>query len=128
MIVGMGIDLVRIERIKDLLERHGERARGKLFTAGELADCDERIDPSECLAARFAAKEAAFKALGSGKVPGIQWTEIEVRRAGSGYPSLNLSGGARSHADRLGVERTWVSLSHEAGLACAIVILEGRDL
>ena len=128
MIVGMGIDLVRVERIKDLLERHGERARGKLFTPGELADCDERIDPSECLAARFAAKEAFLKALGSGKVPGIQWTEVEVRRAGSGCPSLNLTGGAREHADQLGVEQTWISLSHEAGLACAMVVLEGRDL
>ena len=128
MIVGMGIDLVRVERIKDLLERHGERARGKLFTADELADCDERIDPAECLAARFAAKEAALKALGSGKVPGIQWTDVEIRRADSGCPSLNLTGGARASADQLGVERTWVSLSHEAGLACAMVVLEGRGL
>jgi len=127
MIVGIGVDLVRIERVKDLLERHGERARSKLFTAGELADCDGRADPAECLAARFAAKEAAFKALSSGKVPGILWTDIEVRRAGSGFPSLKLSGGARAHADELGVERTWVSLSHEAGLACAMVVLEGTD-
>ena len=127
MIVGMGVDLVRVERIKDLLERHGQRARGKLFTAGELADCEERVDPSECLAARFAAKEAFFKALGSGKVPEIQWTDVEVRRAESGCPSLNLSGGARVQIDQLGVERTWVSLSHEAGLACAMVILEGTD-
>jgi holo-[acyl-carrier protein] synthase len=125
MVVGIGIDLVRVERMKDLLERHGERARGKLFTDGELADCDGRADPAECLAARFAAKEAAFKALSSGKVPGILWTDIEVRRAESGFPSLNLTGGARAHAGELGVERTWVSLSHEAGLACAMVVLEG---
>jgi len=128
MIVGLGIDLVRVERIKDLLERHGERARGRLFSDGELADCDERIDPSECLAARFAAKEAVLKALGRGKVPDIRWTDVEIRRAGSGSPSLTLTGGARAHADQLGVERTWVSLSHEAGLACAMVVLEGKGL
>ncbi|KPK56851.1 MAG: hypothetical protein AMS21_12320 [Gemmatimonas sp. SG8_38_2] len=127
MIVGMGVDLVRVERMKDLLERHGERARGKLFTAGELTDCDERIDPSECLAARFAAKEAIFKALGGGKVPDIKWTDVAIRRAGSGRPSLELTGGARARADQLGVERTWVSLSHEAGIACAMVILEGKE-
>lgn len=126
MVVGIGIDLVHIERMRALLARHGERARRRLFTARELAECDARSDPGECLAARYAAKEAALKALGTGKVPGVLWTDLEVTRTGSGCPTLVLMGGARRLAERLGVERARVTLSHEAGLACAMVVLEGN--
>jgi holo-[acyl-carrier protein] synthase len=127
MIIGIGVDVVEIERIRTLLERHGDRARHKLFTARELADCGVRADPAECLAARFAAKEAALKALGTGKEPGVRWTDLEVSRADSGCPGLSLAGGARERAERAGVGRAWLSLSHEAGLACAMVVLEGRS-
>jgi holo-[acyl-carrier protein] synthase len=125
LIVGVGIDLVEVDRVRTLMERHGDRARRRLFTERELADCSERADRAECLAARFAAKEAALKALGIGKVPGVQWTDIETARADSGLPVLALSGDAENHAKRRGVERSWLSLSHEAGLACAVVVLEG---
>ncbi|UCC47546.1 MAG: holo-ACP synthase [Gemmatimonadota bacterium] len=125
MIVGIGVDLVRVERLRSLVERHGERARRRLFTPAELADCDQRADPSECLAARFAAKEAALKALGTGKIPGTRWTDLEITRAESGSPALKLAGSARARAQRVGVDRVWVSLSHEAGFACALVVMEG---
>ena len=126
MIVGIGVDLVRVGRLRSLIERHGERARGRLFTSAELAECDRRLDPSECLAARFAAKEAALKALGTGKIPGTRWTDMQVTRAESGSPALELAGSARARAERLGVVRVWLSLSHEAGLACALVVMEGN--
>ncbi len=125
MIVGIGIDVVRIERIRAALDRHGERARRRLFTPGELAECDKRANADECLAARFAAKEAALKALGTGKGPGVRWLDLEVVRDGSGPPTLTYAGKVKECAESLGVERSWVSLSHEAGMACAVVILEG---
>ncbi len=124
MIVGIGIDLVEVERLRAALARHGERARRRLFTSREVRECEERTDPDQCLAARFAAKEAALKALGSGKQPAIRWTDLEVVRAESGAPRLELGGGARALAQRMGVARAWVSLSHEAGLAIALVVLE----
>lgn len=125
MIRGIGIDLVEIERVRALLARHGDRARRRLFTPGELADCEERADPAECLAARLAAKEAALKALGVGKGPGLLWTDLETRRSESGQPIIELSGRAREYAERLGVTRATLSLSHEAGIACAMIVFEG---
>ncbi len=118
------MDLVETQRVRQALARHGERARRRLFSPRELADCDGRADPGECLAARFAAKEAALKALGTGKLPTIAWTDLEVLRAGSERPQLELAGEARAQAERLGVTSVWVSMSHEAGLACAFVVLE----
>jgi holo-[acyl-carrier protein] synthase len=124
VIVGVGLDLVEIGRIRALVERHGERGRRRLFTAGELEDCDRRIDPAECLAARFAAKEAALKALGTGKQPELRWTDIEVVEGDVGKPALVLSGAVQKRAQGLGVIRVSVSLTHEAGVAGAIVLLE----
>ena len=126
MIVGIGIDLVETRRVRQALARHGERARRRLFSPRELADCDGRADPGECLAANFAAKEAALKALGTGKLSTIRWTDLEVLRTGSGSPELELAGEARAQAERLGASKAWVSMSHEAGLACAVVVLEGE--
>lgn len=128
MIVGIGVDLVAIERIRQLVERHGERARRRLFTARELRECDERVDAAECLAARFAAKEAMLKALGTGKTPDARWTDIEVVRNDDGRPELVLSGRVRAQADQLGAgSQPWVSLTHEAGLAGAVVVLEAVE-
>lgn len=126
MIVGVGVDLVAIERIGALVQRHGERARRRLFTGRELAECDARADPAECLAARFAAKEAALKALGTGKTPDVRWTEIEVVRDDDGRPVLLLSGRARGYADQLGAGQAMVSLSHEKGMAVALVVLQAE--
>lgn len=127
MIVGIGVDLVEIERMRSLVARHGNRARRRLFTSRELADCEARHDAAECLAASFAAKEAALKALGTGKRPDLSWTDIEVARDDSGRPELRLSGGVNLLAGQLGVAAAWLSLSHEAGLACATVVLEGPE-
>jgi holo-[acyl-carrier protein] synthase len=124
MIVGVGIDVVEVARLERMLARHGDRALLRLFTAVEVETCAERVDRADCLAARFAAKEAALKALGSGKKPGLRWVDFEVSRASSGKPSLEFRSGARELADELGVDGVWVSLSHEAGYACAVVVLE----
>ena len=124
MIVGIGVDMVRIERLRAAIERHGERARRRIFTPAELADCDARSDPGECLAARFAAKEAALKALGTGKTLDVRWTDVQTLRDGAGCPRLRFQGEARSLADRMGVAHVFVSISHEAGVACAMVVLE----
>lgn len=126
MIVGIGIDLVETQRVRQVLARYGERARRRLFSPRELADCDDRANAAECLAASFATKEAALKALGTGKLPSIRWTDLEVLRTGTGRPQLELGGEARAHAQRLGATKVWVSMSHEAGLACAVVVLEGE--
>lgn len=128
MIVGIGIDTVHVQRLRTALERHGARLRRRLFTVGELADCDSQRDPTECLAARFAAKEAALKALGTGKITGFRWTDVEIRRSASGQPSLALSGRARERGEEIGVRRLWVSLSHDGGKAVALVVLEGGDV
>lgn len=123
MIVGIGVDVVRIDRVGELLSRHGRRARERLFTARELEQCDARTDCEQCLAARLAAKEAALKALGTGKARGYRWTDLEITR-GEGCPQLRFSGAAQARAESLGAQRAWVSLTHEAGVACAIVVLE----
>lgn len=127
MIVGIGIDLVSIDRVRAILTRHGERARRRLFTSLELADCDVRADVYSCLAARVAAKEAALKALGTGVGPGDRWTDAAVIRSISGCPELAFSGKPAERAKDMGVARVWVSLSHEAGIACAMVVLEGEE-
>ena len=126
MILGVGIDHVDAGRIGDLVARFGERGKHRLFTERELARCVDRPDPAECLAARFAAKEAFVKALGTG-LRGMKWTDIEVRGSEGEPPQLHLHGGARAAFDRSvgdGGGRIHVSLTHEAGSATAVVILE----
>ncbi len=125
MIVGVGIDLVPVERIARILERYGERFEEKLFTDGERAYCRARARPAEHFAARFAAKEAVLKALG---VPdGLQWHELEVvSPPAGGAPSLRLGGEAARAAERRGVARVHLSLSHAGGQATAVVIAEGE--
>jgi holo-[acyl-carrier protein] synthase len=115
MIVGVGIDVVEVARIQRILARHGDRALSRLFTAAEVETCAERVD-------------RALKALGSGKTPGIRWVDFEVTRASSGKPSLEFRSGARDRGDELGVDGIWLSLSHEGGYACAVVVLESTGL
>lgn len=125
MILGIGVDLCAVARISSMVERHGERARRRLFTARERADCDCQASPPECLAARFAAKEAAFKALGTGLGPGMRWIDVEVITEESGRPRIEFSGITGGRMQELGVRRAHLSLTHEAGQACAMVVLEG---
>jgi holo-[acyl-carrier protein] synthase len=125
MIVGLGIDLVDIERVAQMLARHPERARRRLFTAREVEYAESRAGPAQHYAARLAAKEAAFKALaGTALARGIGWTDIEVASCGGSYPTLQLHGAAGVRARELGVRRALLSLTHSATAAAAVVVLE----
>jgi len=127
MIVGMGVDLVDMARIRRLLEAKGERAWARLFTDAESAYARARPDSALHLAARIAAKEACFKALSGNELArGIGWRDMEVTNAGDGRPLLSLHRRAGERAAELGVSRTWLTLSHSATTAIAVVILE-RD-
>lgn len=126
MIVGIGIDLVQIGRVAELLERRGERALRRLFTPGEVERCRGGRSPRESFAARFAAKEAFFKALGTGWGRGGDWTEVEVVSAPSGAPGLRLHGRAAARAAARGVSRLHLSLTHTGDLTGAYVVLEGE--
>lgn len=124
LVVGVGIDLVDIDRIRRLLERHPRFARER-FTADERAWCDQRRDPAERYAARFAAKEATLKALGVG-LGALRLVDLEVVRAPSGAPELVLHGTAADLAASQGVAAWKVSLTHSQGLAAAVVVAVGR--
>jgi len=124
MIVGTGIDLMEIERIQHSLDRYGSRFLDRIYTAGEQAYCLRKHNAAESLAARFAAKEAAAKALGTGISHGVSWLEIEVMREPGGRPSLRFHGRAAAQATRLGATRTALSITHSREFAMASVLLE----
>jgi holo-[acyl-carrier protein] synthase len=124
MIVGSGIDLVEITRIQHSVDRYGERFLNRLYTAGEQNYCRAKRMAGESLAARFAAKEAGAKALGTGISRGVSWLEIEVVREPGGRPGLVFHGRAREIAQRLGVRHAALSITHTAELAMASVVLE----
>ena len=124
MVLGLGTDLIEIARIQQSLDRFGERFLQKIFTEGEIAYCRRKKNCAESFAARFAAKEAGAKALGTGIQHGITWTEIEVRRAPGQRPTLHFSGRALDNANRLGVTRVSLALTHSQTLAFASVQLE----
>ncbi len=124
MILGLGIDICPIDRIKDILERHGDIFADKVFTEGERAHAGAgKKVTHERLAARWAAKEAVIKALGA--PDGLRWHDMEVVNAEDGAPRLELRGAARERADALGVKREIISISHAGGVSVAVVILEG---
>lgn len=125
MIVGTGIDLVEIERIRQSVDRFGERFLNRVYTAAEQAYCLRKRNAAESLAARFAAKEAGAKALGTGISHGVTWLEIEVVREPGGRPVVAFHGRARAIADHQGVRAVALSLTHSRDLAMASVILEG---
>jgi holo-[acyl-carrier protein] synthase len=124
MIAGVGIDLVDIDRVQRLLDAKGQRALRRLFTTDEVDYALARALPAQHLAARLAAKEAAFKALaGNALARSIGWREIEVVRGDHG-PTLSLHGRASERAAELGVTSIWVSLTHSGTTAGAVVVLE----
>ncbi len=124
--VGVGIDLVEVARIERMLEDKGERAMDRLLTDGERAYCERQATPARHVAARLAAKEAAYKALAQdGETGYIGWREVEVGRADDGRPLLELHGKALGAAERLGVKSTLVSLTHTDTQAAAVVLLLG---
>jgi holo-[acyl-carrier protein] synthase len=125
MIVAIGTDAIEVERVQRAVDhpRWGERFRQRVFTAGEIAYCTRRRRNAESFAARFAAKEAVMKALGTGYAKGVWWRDIEVVRE-TGAPRLVLHGGAATRAAALGITRWHLSLTHTAGQALAYVIAE----
>ncbi len=124
MIVGTGIDIAEVPRIAASIERFGLRFLERVFTAAEIRYCDSKHNRAERYAARFAAKEAALKAIGTGWRLGVTWLDVEVVHEPGGRPALRFSGRAAEFAARLGMKRAALSLSHTREQAIAQVILE----
>lgn len=125
MILGIGVDIVEVERIRRAVERHGGAFVRRVFTPDEAAYCRRSPHPEQRFSTRFAAKEAALKALGTGWSQGLQFVEVEVLNNDLGAPSIVLHGKALERAESVGVERILVSLSHHHDFAVAQVLLEG---
>jgi len=123
--LGTGVDLAEVDRIRASIERYGDRFLHRVFTEREIAYAERKANKYERYAARFAAKEAGMKALGTGWSGGITWKDLEVTNLPSGRPTLALHGVARAVADRLGVQTIHVSLTHTSEQALAWVLLEG---
>jgi holo-[acyl-carrier protein] synthase len=121
-IIGLGFDATDIPRVREVFERYGERFLHRIFTDGEIAYCMRHRDPVPSLAARFASKEAAMKALGTGHSRGVLWKNIDVWRAG-GPPQLRLTGGAERRFTAMGARRSLLTITHSDALAMAQVLL-----
>jgi holo-[acyl-carrier protein] synthase len=125
VILGTGIDLAEVPRIAAAIERFGERFLHRVFTEGEMRYCDSKANRMERYAGRFAAKEAAMKALGTGWRGGVGWTDFEVRREPGGRPTIVFHGKAAEVASKLGVKNVALSITHTKDTAMAQVIVEG---
>lgn len=124
MIVGTGLDMARVDRIRAAVGRHGKRFLERVFTSREIAYAESKANRFERYAARFAAKEAGMKAIGTGWRRGVTWHDFEVINLSTGRPTLQLHGRARIVADELGAATIWLSLTHTEEFAVAHVILE----
>jgi holo-[acyl-carrier protein] synthase len=124
MIVGTGIDIAEVPHIRQSIERFGDRFLQRIYTAAERRYCDSKANRAERYAARFAAKEAAMKALGTGWSHGVRWRDCEVARLPGGRPTMVFHGRAGEIAAKLGVKNAALSLSHTEEQAIAQVILE----
>ena len=124
MITGIGIDVVQNERVRQSIERFGDRFLNRIYTKAEIEYCKRMAACEIHFAARFAAKEAAFKALGTGWAEGVTWKDVEVVRLPSGKPEIHLHGEALARATSAGATRFHVSLTHDQLVSCAVVILE----
>ena len=124
MIVGTGIDITEVPRIRQSIERFGQRFLQRIYTADEMRYCDSKANRFERYAARFAAKEAAMKALGTGWNHGVRWRDCEVSRMPGGRPTMAFHGKAGEFAAKLGVKNVALSITHTAEQAMAQVILE----
>jgi len=125
VILGNGIDLAEVDRIKSSIERFGDRFIERVYTPRERAYVERKANRFERYAARFAAKEAGMKAIGTGWRGGIRWHDFEVTNLASGRPTLALHGVAGQIAARMGVKSISLSLTHTAQYGMAFVILEG---
>jgi holo-[acyl-carrier protein] synthase len=124
MIVGLGADITEVDRIAAAIERRGRPFLERIFTPAEIAYCEKHRNRAERFAGRFAVKEAAMKALGTGWARGVRWVDIEVVREPSGKPTLKLSGAARAIAGQLGVKNIAITITHVGNTALAQVIFE----
>ena len=124
MIVGTGVDLCEVGRIESAIARHGRRFVERIYTAGEIAYAERKANRYDRYAARFAAKEAGMKALGTGWRGGLGWRDLEVANLASGRPTLRLHGKAAEIAEKLGVRNISLSITHTAAQAMAVVIIE----
>jgi holo-[acyl-carrier protein] synthase len=124
MILGLGTDLIEIQRVQDSIDQYGDRFLNRIFTEGEIAYCRRKKQSAESFAARFAAKEAAAKALGTGISRGISWKEIEVQRQPGERPTLHFTGRAAERAQSMGVRNIQLSLTHSGEVAMAVVSVE----
>lgn len=124
MIVGIGTDIVSVSRFRNSLNNFGTKLEARLFTGNEIQYCGMQKDSAPSFAVRFAAKEAAMKALGVGLACGISWHDVEILRGDNGRPYINAGGKFREIADGLGVTKIWVTLSHSDENAVAFVVLE----
>lgn len=127
MVIGIGIDIQEISRIERAIERGEDAFLKKTFTENEIDYCIKQKRSGQHFAGRFCAKEALFKALGTGWSQGVKWTDADVTKQSSGCPEIILSGKAAELAEQAGVEKIWLSLSHSDGYAAATVVLEGRS-
>ena len=126
-IVSLGLDLTQIERLAEAESRRGERFLERLFTPGERAYCERRAARRHVhYAGRFAVKEAVMKALGTGWTRGVRWIDIEVVRSPGGPPELVLHGETKAIAAARGIDRWHVTITHDAGIAAAVVVAEAR--
>ena len=128
MMLGTGVDAVEVERIRRSLELYGRRFIERIFTEGEAAYCQRKRASAESYAARFAAKEAGAKALGTGIARGVTWRELEVERLPGQRPELRLHGRARARAERMGVRHISLAITHTDSLAIATVHFEDGRL
>ena len=124
MIVGLGIDITEVSRIASAINRRGMSFLERVYTPSEIAYCEKHRNRAERFAGRFAAKEAAMKALGTGWTNGVRWVDIEVVREPSGKPTLKLSGASQEIANRLGVKHIALTITHTGNTALAQVIFE----
>jgi holo-[acyl-carrier protein] synthase len=124
MVVGLGIDVIQNERIRESVTKFGSRFINRIYTEKEIAYCSNCADPGIHYAARFAAKEAGFKALGTGWAAGVKWKDIEVQKLASGRPELHLYGEALERATSMGATRFHVSLTHDQLVSCAVVVFD----
>lgn len=125
MVIGVGMDIQEIARVEQAIARGRKAFLVKTFTPAERKYCLKQKRPGQHFAGRFCAKEAFFKALGTGWARGVKWHEVEIRRNRAGRPQIKLSGRAAELSSRAGAKKIWLSLSHSRGYAAATVVLEG---
>ena len=124
MIVGTGIDIIEIDRIKNSIQKYSDRFKKKIFTQKEIDYCDSQAEPAKHFAARFSVKEAVLKCFGTGMSGGILWKDIEVDKLESGQPILNLYGKGEKIFDQLNLKHIHISITHDKSYAVAHAIAE----